>query len=156
MTEDARFEDAGGGALRLRALDAEDLQVISSLCQDAVFGIGDIAWKRGQRRFAVLLNRLRREDRRVAGGVEVERVRAVLAVEDVSTVRTLGIDRDDPELVLSLLSIAVEPGPDGTGRLILTLAGDGAIAVEVETLDVLLRDVTRPYRALSGKLPAHD
>jgi len=37
----------------------------------------------------------------------------------------------------------------------LTLAGDGMIAVEVEALEVLLRDVTRPYVAPSGKLPGH-
>jgi hypothetical protein len=36
------------------------------------------------------------------------------------------------------------------------LAGDGAIALAVETLDVALRDVTRPYLAPSGKVPAHD
>jgi hypothetical protein len=38
---------------------------------------------------------------------------------------------------------------------VLTLAGDGAIALEVECLDVTLRDVTRPYAAISGKLPMH-
>ena len=37
----------------------------------------------------------------------------------------------------------------------LTLAGDGAIALEVEALEVTLQDVTRPYRAPSGKAPAH-
>jgi hypothetical protein len=40
--------------------------------------------------------------------------------------------------------------------VVLTLAGDGAIGVDVEALDVILRDVTRPYVAPSGKVPAHD
>jgi hypothetical protein len=47
-------------------------------------------------------------------------------------------------------------GADGTGRLTLTLAGDGAVALEVEALDVRLDDVTRPYPAPSGKVPQHD
>ena len=37
----------------------------------------------------------------------------------------------------------------------VALAGDGAIALEVEALDVRLDDVTRPYRAPSGKVPNH-
>ena len=44
----------------------------------------------------------------------------------------------------------------GIGALILTLAGDGAVALDVEALDVRLDDVTRPYRAPSGKVPTHD
>jgi hypothetical protein len=42
---------------------------------------------------------------------------------------------------------------NGTGRVVLTLAGDGAIAAQAECLDVTLRDVTRPYLAPSGKAP---
>ena len=37
MTEDARFEDGREAPLNLGALDADDLKVISSLAQDAVF-----------------------------------------------------------------------------------------------------------------------
>jgi hypothetical protein len=48
------------------------------------------------------------------------------------------------------------PGADGTGRIALTFAGDGAVALAVEALDVRLDDVTRPYRAPSGKVPRHD
>ena len=155
MSEDARFEDARGGPLRLRALDADDLQVISGLCQDAIFPITEMAWDRKARRFGLLLNRLRREDRLVSAGQQVERVRSVLALDDVVSVQTFGIDRSDTDTVLSLLSVTVEPGEDGTGRVILTLAGDGAIAVNVETLEATLRDVTRPYRAPSGKVPSH-
>ena len=37
MSEDARFEDAAEAPLRLKALDAEDLSVVSALVQDAIF-----------------------------------------------------------------------------------------------------------------------
>ncbi len=153
MTEDARFEDAQPAPLRLRAMDADDLQVVSSLVQDAVFPITEMTWQRSQRRFAILLNRFRWED---AARGRAERVQSVLAIEDVQTVKTQAIDRDDKDLVLSLLSITLEPGEDGTGRVILWLAGDGAIAVDVETLEISLRDVTRPYLAPSGKVPRHE
>ena len=158
MTEDARFEDGREGPLRLRALDTEDLQVLAALVQDAVFPGAEMRWDRKARRFAILLNRFRWEDVDKARqrNRAYERVQAVLSVEDVIAVKTQGVDRNDSEMVYSLLSIAFVPAEDGMGRVDLTLAGDGVIGIEVEALEVLLRDVTRPYAAPSGKVPGHD
>ena len=155
---DARFEDGAEAPLWLGATDAEDLKILATLAQDAVFPITDMTYARARREFAVLLNRFRWEDREAAerAGRGVERVRTMLLVRDVLAVRSQGIDRADRDTVLSLLDIGFEPGPDGTGRLILTLAGDGAIALEVESLDIDLRDVTRPYLAPSRRAPDHD
>lgn len=155
---DAKFEDGGEAPLRLIAQDAEDLKVISTLLQDAVLPVTEMTYDSRRRRFVLMLNRFRWEDRNDAerSGRAYERVRSVLVVEDVGKVQSLGFDRGEKDLVLSLLSMSFEPGDDGQGRLILTLAGDGAIALEVEALDVRLDDVTRPYRAPSGKVPSHD
>lgn len=150
MSEDARFEDARSGPVRLRAFDAADLQVISALVQDAVFTSADMTWRRGERRFAVLLNRIRWEE----GRAQAERVRSVLVLEDVTGVASQGVRRD-ADLVLALLSLGWVPGPDGTGHVELMLAGDGGVRVAVEALEVTLRDVTRPYAPVSGKLPRH-
>ena len=154
---DARFQDGGEGPLRLVAQDAEDLKVISTLVQDAVLPVNEMSHDRKRRRFALMLNRFRWEDRAEAEAVgrAYERVRSVLVVDDVLKVQSTGFDRTDKDLVLSLLSIDFVPGNDGAGRLVLTLAGDGALALEVETLEVRLDDVTRPYRAPSGKVPTH-
>ena len=56
---------------------------------------------------------------------------------------------------LSLLTVGFEPGEDGTGRVVLTLAGDGALAFDVEALEVTLKDVTRPYADPAGRAPEH-
>jgi hypothetical protein len=154
---DARFEDAAERPLRLRAETAEDLSVLSALVQDAVGRVGDIAWAARHHRFALLVNRFRWEDREPAERARrpFERVRATLVIEGALSVRSSGIDPGDRETILSLLSIGFEPGEDGGGRLRLVLAGDGEIAIEVECLDVSLRDVTRPYRAPSGHAPDH-
>ena len=150
MTDDARFEDGGETPLRLRALDGDDLKVISALIQDAVFPGDEMRWEPRRRRFALLLNRFRWEDR----GRRAERVRSVLAVEDVQKVTSQGVGRD-PGTVYAVLALDWAPGADGTGRLTLTLAGDGAVALEVEALEVTLTDVTRPYLAPSGHAPSH-
>jgi len=150
---DARFQDAAEGPLRLRALDADDLKVVASLAQDAVFPGSEMRWDRKARRFAILLNRFRWED---AGG-RAERVQSVLLIENAMAVRSQGVTKGG-DIVLSLLDIAFEPGTGDEapgGRIVLTLAGDGAVAVGVEALEVVLRDVTRPYAAVSGKVPDH-
>lgn len=157
MTQDARFEDGADAPLRLKALDADDLAVVSSLVQDSVFPSSEMVWKSKERRFALLLNRFRWEDVDKAQNRNraFERVQSVLAIEDVTAVRSQGVPRGDADTVLSLLSISFEAGEDGTGTVILTLAGDGAIALSVEALEVVLRDVTRPYVAPSHKAPQH-
>ncbi|MCR9127520.1 MAG: DUF2948 family protein [Rhodobacteraceae bacterium] len=151
MTDDARFEDGAAAPLNLGALDAADLGVISALAQDAVFPITEMTWRRSDRRFALLLNRFRWEEKTPGA----ERVQSVLAIDCVLGVASQGVDRRDSDFVLSLLSIAFEPGEDAGGVVMLTLAGDGAIRLEVEALDVSLRDVTRPYKAPSGRTPDH-
>lgn len=154
---DARFEDADERPLRLLARSGEDLVVLSALAQDAVLTGTDIRWQTGRRRLVLLINRFRWEDRAATEGTQrpPERVRALLTVHDVTAVASNGVDRSDPHTVLSLLGLGFEAGPDGTGTLILTLAGDGAIRAQVECLDVALCDVTRPYLAPSGRVPRH-
>lgn len=154
---DARFEDGAESPLYLGAEDAEDLKILAALVQDAVFPITEMTYQRQRREFALLLNRFRWEDRETAdrAGRGYERVRAGLLIRDVLAVRSQGIDRTAQDTILSLLDISFAPGADGTGTLTLTLAGDGAIALDVETLDVTLRDVTRPYLAPSRKAPDH-
>lgn len=158
MVDDARFSDGGDKPLHLQALDGDDLQILSALAQDAVFPITEMTWQSGKRRLAFLLNRFRWEDLDSArrAGRAFERVQSLLVVSDVMRVTSSGIDRNDADTVLSLLSVTFKPGEDGTGILEMTLAGDGAIRAEVETLDVVLKDVTRPYRAPSKTAPSHD
>lgn len=157
MMADARFRDGDEGPLRLLVQGPEDVPVASALLQDAVLLAGDMSWDRRRRRFAALLNRFRWEDRDEASraGRPFERVRCLLTVEDVLAVRTQGVDPRRKDDVLSLLSVAFEAGAEGTGRLVLTFAGDGAVALEVEALDLRLEDVTKPYVAPSRRVPDH-
>lgn len=153
-TSDATFEDGREAPLNLGALDADDLQVLAALCQDAVFPITEMTWAAKQGRFAILLNRFRWEDK---GGERhaPERVQSVLAFDLVQGVSSQGLDRSDPDVVLSLLSVTWDPGEDAGGAIVLELAGDGAIRLEVEAVDARLKDVTRPYLAPSKRAPSH-
>ncbi len=155
---DARFEDGDEAPLRLIAAEAADVPVMAALLQDAVFPITEMRFDPKSRRFALLINRFRWEDRAAAEAAKrpYERVRSLLVIEDILRLRSTGIDRSQTDTVLSVLTMDFAPGPDGTGTLTLTLAGDGAVRIDVETLSLRLEDVTRPYVAQSGKAPGHD
>jgi hypothetical protein len=151
---DARFEDGREAPLNLGALDKDDLQVLAALTQDAVFPATEMKWDKKARRFALLLNRFRWEEGPTRT-LNPERVQSVLLFDAVQAVSTNGIDRRDADTVLSLLSVDFEETDAPEGHVLLTLAGDGAIRLQVEAIEATLKDVTRPYVAPSGKRPGH-
>ncbi|MFB2553391.1 DUF2948 family protein [Ensifer soli] len=126
-------------ALKLLALDEEDLAIVSAHVQDAVGKVSGLAydWRGGQ--FSLALNRFVWE--KAEDGKGFERRRALLNFKRVQAVRSVGFDRKAGEAVLDLLAIEFErkgEGPDGTVTLVL--AGAGAIALDVECIEVLLAD----------------
>ena len=157
LNEDARFEDGVDRPLRLVAVDAEDLTAIAALVQDAVLPSSEISWQPGQKRFSMLLNRFRWEDKTAAdtGKRGYERVQSVLSFGDVGAVASQGIDRKDADTVLSLLELGFTETDAPSGHVELTFAGDGVIRLSVECLDATLKDVTKPYLAPSGRAPEH-
>ena len=57
--------------------------------------------------------------------------------------------------MFEVLGLTFEPADDGAGRLSIILAGDGAIALDVECMDVILSDQSRPYLARAQAVPTH-
>jgi hypothetical protein len=151
---DARFEDGREKPLNLGAQDADELQVLSALIQDAIFPITEMTWQAKQRRFGLLLNRFRWEEG-ARGQTAPERVQSILVVDNVMSVASQGVDRAEADMILSVLSATFEAGDDGAGDIVFTLAGDGAIRLSVEAIELTLKDVTRPYGAPSKKAPSH-
>ena len=163
---DARFRDTAPSErvsdrpLRLLAESVEDLGIVSALVQDAVTRVGEIAWMPRRRRLAMLLNRFRWEDRVTAEseGRPFERVRACLLFDYVLSVRGRGIDPRNRQAALSLLRIDFAPEPrEGAtgGRVTISLAGGGEIALDVECIEARLVDTTRPWEARAGSAPDH-
>lgn len=153
MSEDARFEDGAEAPLNIGAQDIDDLKIMSALVQDSVFPVTEMRFVRKDRRFAILLNRFRWEDGQKRSP---ERVQSILHVSEVINISSQGVDRADKDMIFSILSLEFEESEAPSGFLTFTLAGDGAIRLEVEALDVSLKDVTRPYVAPSKKTPSHD
>ena len=134
--------------LKLMAFDKEDLEVVSSCCQDAILKVGEMTYFAKEKRFVMTLNRFVWEDE-----TRKERRRAVLHFERVNRVQVSGIDRSDPEMVTSLLAVLFEEGDAPGGTLELVFAGDGAIRLDVECVEAQLSDMPAAWRAQS--VPAH-
>ena len=163
MAQDARFEDAAPSdqPLKLGVQSADDVGVVSALVQDAVGLAGEVSWMPRRRRVAILLNRFRWEDKDEAArsGRPFERVRSALIFDDVSALKANGLDPREKDTVYSVLQVRWEPADaeeDPSGRLVLELAGDGALALQVDCLEGQLIDLTRPWEAKSGKAPDHE
>ena len=142
--------------LRLLAEEAEDLKIIAAAVQDAVVKAGNLKYEKRSRRFALELNRYRWETAPKRKGQPGERVRSLLAFDGVLGVKTRGITKADPELILSLLSadfvadVAELPG----GKVTLLFAGDGEIMLAVEALDATLLD--SDYVWPTRNVPSHE
>ena len=145
-------------ALKLIALDEEDLAVLSAHLQDAVVKVSDLAYLSREKRFAALFNRFDWEAAAGAGGRRAshQRVRAALRFERVLSARLQQIDLATKTRVLSLLAVGFEPGVAPGGSVIMIFAGGGAIRLEVECIEAELRDLGGAWRAAGRPEHADD
>jgi len=143
--------------LKLTALDAQDLEVISSHLQDAVLLVGDMRYLAGENRFAAVLNRFDWEGV-VNGAGDYGRRRTGLHFDRVISAKTSNIRQGAGDAVLSLLAIKFEPTDEPSGYITLVFSGGGAIRLEVECIEAAMADLgpawptpSRPRHDLGGE-----
>jgi hypothetical protein len=143
-------------ALKLIALDKDDLDVISAHLQDAILKVGDMAYLQRERRFAVILNRFDWEKAHASGNGKRnthERRQTALRFERVLKARLQNIRLEAKRDVLELLAIQFEPAETPAGRVTLVFAGGGAVQLEVECIEAELKDLGPTWRTRNQ--PAH-
>ena len=129
--------------LRLVALDADDLAVISAHVQDAVLHVDDLLWLPPEKRFVVSMNRFAWETRpeRRFFSRRYERRRSVLHFDRVLAVASSGVEMERPGAVLALLAITFEPRDAPSGDVLLAFAGGATIRLSVECIEARLSDL---------------
>jgi len=129
------------GPLKLRAVDADDLAVISSVLQDAVVPIGEVDFLADEARFVLVASRFRweREGDPTADDV-AERINCGVVFDTVRAARIRGIDLADRSQVLELLAVEA-----GEGCVTLIFSGGGAVRLEVDRLLCHLQDIGEPW-----------
>ncbi len=143
-------------ALKLIALDKEDLQILSAHMQDAVMRVDDIVYLPSQKRFAAIANRfnweksLKNENGAKEDEKDYERRRAALRFERVLGAQIQNIELDAKDTVLELLTIQYEESAEPpTGDIILVFSGGAAIRLEVECIEAELKDLGAAWRTKS-------
>jgi len=139
--------------LRLLAEDDDDLQVISAALQDAISTVGEISYEPQARQLTMALNRFCWE----CSEAEPIRIRAGLQLGGVLGVKSRDVKLDARDAMVSILALTFEASPgedDPGGAIVIHLAGDGDIRVEVECVDAVLSDLSEPWPAQAA--PAHE
>jgi hypothetical protein len=122
--------------LKLAALDIEDLAVISAHMQDAVLRVGDMSYARVKKQFAFVANRFAWDE------VELHmRRRTGLHFDRVLAVKTLNIDPNEKDEVLSLLSISFVETDAPSGEVLLTFSAGATVRLIVECLECQMKDL---------------
>lgn len=142
--------DAAAEPLKLLALDAEDLSVISAHLQDAVLKAGDIAYLPREKRFALAL---RRFDWEGAQSGERRRRLAALHFDRVLSVGSTKFDRGATDKVLNLLAITFTQGEEPAGQVTLHFSEGAAIRLSVECVEAQMKDLGPMWEAAAT--PGH-
>jgi hypothetical protein len=131
--------------LKLVALDPDDLTIISAHLQDAIVRVGDIAYLPKERCFAILARRFDWE----SGSDTPQRRLTGMHFQQVTAVRVRGIDQTNRDAVLNLLAIAWEENDSPSGTATLIFAEGGAIQVDVECIEMQMKDLGPVWAAES-------
>ena len=126
--------------LRLVALDADDLSVISAHVQDARVQASDIVWRQDEKRLVVGMSRLDWEQT-LSGGTAPRRLLAALRFDRVLACKSRNIDLEQPQATLELVGIEFHPGESPSGSALLLFNHGGALRLDVECLECALTDL---------------
>ena len=126
--------------LKLIALDADDLAVISTHVQDARVQAADIIWRQSEKRLVVGMSRLDWEQTLV-GETAPRRLIAALRFDRVLACKSRNIDVQAPETALELVGIEFHPGDAPSGSALLMFSQGGALRLDVECLECELTDL---------------
>ena len=126
--------------LKLIALDADDLAVISAHVQDARLQACDIVWRQSEKRLVIGMNRLDWEQT-LDGEAEPRRLIAALRFDRVLACKSRSIDLAAQQAKLELIGIEFHPGDGPGGSALLMFSGGGALRLDVECLECELTDL---------------
>ena len=145
--------------LKLIALDAEDLGVISAHMQDAVLQVGDMAYLPKELRFAAVANRFNWETASLAKPIDAPttpyfRHRTALRFERVKSAKITGINLRDQRQTLNILALQFDETSSPAGTVTIICAGGAAIRLDVECLEVELKDLGAVWAAKT--MPEHN
>jgi hypothetical protein len=124
--------------LKLKAIGAKDLDVLSCTLQDSIVPVNAISYVKDEGQFKILANRFCWEvdDPENLG----HRVHAGISFSNVQSVRQKGIDLENPDEMLTLLTMSYDKDV-----IHLVFAGGKLIDIKVDNLECYVADLDAPY-----------
>jgi hypothetical protein len=126
--------------LKLIALDADDLAVISAHVQDARVQTSDIIWRQDEKRLVIGMSRLDWEQT-LAGETASRRLIAALRFDRVLACKSRNIDLTAAKTALELVGIEFHPRDEPSGSALLLFSHGGALRLDLECLECELTDL---------------
>jgi Protein of unknown function (DUF2948) len=137
--------------LKLVALDADDLEVVSTHVQDSIVKVGDILWRPAEKRLVVVVCRFDWEN--AQPGAQYRRRLAALRFERVNAFKARNVAPPDKDRILNLLAVEFAAADAPAGRVTFTFSGGAALQLEVECLECELADLGPVWA--TAACPAH-
>lgn len=154
------------GPLKLRAHDADDVQILSAVLQDALVPLCDAAYIKKDRKFVMVANRFRWEaepmrepeviDENADSETDArfedapykgegsdylyERVNCGVCIDRVESVHVHGLKLGDHSQILNVLSIDASPS-----AITMHFSGGSAIRLAVSDIRCWLEDINEPW-----------
>jgi hypothetical protein len=126
--------------LKLIALDADDLAVISAHVQDAHVQASDIIWRQDEKRLVIGMNRLDWEQT-LSGETAPRRLIAALRFDRVLSCKSRNIGSAAGETALELVGIEFHPSEAPSGSAVLMFTHGRALRLDLECLECELTDL---------------
>ncbi len=135
-------------SLKLLARDEQDLQIVASLLQDSIAPVSEMAYLASEKRFVLVVQRFLWDEEAVEG--LYERTLCALDVEGVSAAQFQGLDPENADLILELLTILYEGE-----YLHFVFAGGGQVRLRLAKgeWELRLRDFGESWPA--SRVPRH-
>lgn len=129
--------------LKLRAVDAEDVQVMACILQDAIVPVCDMTYRAQEKCFVMVVQRFMWDCLQIREipandpdpGHAYERINSALDIEGVEGVQFMGLNPNDPASMLDLLTITYE-----NGCLDFVFAGGGKLRLKLGKWQARMHD----------------
>ena len=143
--------------LSLIAQNEEDLVVISTLCQDSIIKIANIKWAKKSKRFYLLINRFCWElnDLSKKKSSNMLRINSIMSFNSVLSVKSAGIQQNNNSDITSLLTLNYNFFNFEKQAIDLLFSGNSQITLNIECIDVFLKDISEPFEGTTSKQPKH-
>ncbi|MEM0899770.1 MAG: DUF2948 family protein [Pseudomonadota bacterium] len=129
--------------VRLVAFDADDLNVIGALVQDAITKPAAVEYDPKSARFSLLLNRFAwdAETKKSKRKKTHQRRQSALSFARVKGVQSTGVKRGDDSQALSLLALRFSGADAPAGTIEIVFSDGPAIRLDVECVEAQLADL---------------